>query len=185
MTMQASDSVWLEGEEYVLIDVERGKQMITRAAFGKVDPLASYCSTDCWRGYTADYFVKDSYLSVIRYPNTVWREGEDNDKTKEVSVNFTGSCIVAKDDGWCTDFIECYLGFDEALELYFKNGRLIERLSLKPAIEECRRIKETEEYKNKMMPEERNILLKNVALKHLKYHYGDKTYKWRKIWCAR
>jgi len=168
--MQSSDSVYLEGEEYVLIDVEGEKQMITCAAFGKVDPLASKISTACWRGYTADYFVKDGCLSVIRYPNTVRLEGEDNTKTKEVSVNFTGSCIIAKGYRWCTDFIESYLGFDDALELYFKNGRLIEKLSLLPAIEEYRRVKETDEGRE---------LLETIAFKHLKYHYSYNSYKWR------
>lgn len=49
-------------------------------------------------------------------------------------INFTGSCIIARTtdrNSWLnSDFLECYVNFDEALELHFTDGMLDEVLNL-------------------------------------------------------
>ena len=53
-------------------------------------------------------------------------------------MNFTGSCIIARTEGknsWLnSDFLECYVNFDEAYELHFTEGTLDEVLDLGEAI---------------------------------------------------
>jgi len=176
-TIQARDFVYLEGTEYILIDVEKGKQMIDHATFESDNHLTTtYFSSACWRGYVAKYFVKNGMLSVVKNPND-----DDDIKTEEVSVNYTGSCVIAKGNGCHSDFLVCLFYFDEAFELYFENGFLVEKLSLAPAIFEYRRIKETTILEKETMSHyDSRDFLYTLACKHLKYTYDRSSYKWRK-----
>ena len=51
-TVQASDSFSFKRKKYVLVDVEKGKQIIDCADFQMPEHTFSMCSA-CWRGYMA------------------------------------------------------------------------------------------------------------------------------------
>ena len=182
MTMQAADYVNIRRKKYVLIDVEKDKQIITCADFkmpesDKIIPL----STACWRGYTAEYYVVRDNLYGIKCQEIYFEElkKEKIIKSSKVFVPFTGSCIIAYGDEWNSDFIESYIDYDEAFELYFENGILREKNTLISAIEKLKNLSKTDEYENKMEPSERAIIREQIAREPLKYKYDDDTYKWR------
>ena len=182
MTVQAADYMHIEKKKYTLIDIEDGKQIIDCAVFempkhdGNIE-----LSTACRRGYTADYhilgetlygikkheiFIKPHVYKVIESPKTM--------------IPYTGSCIIAYGRGRNSDFIHSYIDYDEAFELYFKHGVLIETRTLISAIEKARAFQETYEYKNKMEPREISNLREKFAREPLKYRYDERrTYKWR------
>ena len=177
MTMQASDSVFYEEKEFTLIDVEAGKQIIDYANFSLIQPLDEFSvSSACWRGYTAEYFIEDNKLYGIKTLNPF--EHKVNKSTK-VCIPFTGSCIIACGSGWNSDFISSYVDYDEAYELYFDAGKLVEKLSLISAIDEMKELKDTDKYNNEMEPYDRRQAIEVIARKPLKYHYDDNSYKWR------
>lgn len=181
MTVQASDSFIYRKKKYVLIDVEKGKQIIDCADFQMPEHPLSICSA-CWRGYTAQYTVKKDKLFCVRYE---W----DADKHKDVSssqmfMKFTGSCVIARTNqmnAWMnSDFLECYLRFDEAYELHFTDGVLDEVLDLAKAITEAKEFMESDMYKDEATePQVRRMTLEEIALMNLKYEYDYRTYKWR------
>ena len=105
-------------------------------------------------------------------------------KSEKLFINYTGSCIIALAENeekkfYNSDFLECYLGYDVALELHFTNGILDEVINLGDAIIEFRALEETEEYKSEnTQPFTRKSLRKEIAYKHLKYEYDYRNYKW-------
>ena len=168
-------------KQYTLIDVEEGKQMIDCADF--IMPMyngAIRYTTACWRGYTAKYYV----IRKILYGTKSHDIFAKCSKFKKITslrtiIPYTGSCIIAYGGGWNSDFIQSYLDYGEALELYFEQGVLKDKLSLISAIEKARAISKTAEY-NKRKPCERGSLRKQIAREPLKYRYDENTYKWRK-----
>ncbi|AIZ56735.1 hypothetical protein Mpt1_c08590 [Candidatus Methanoplasma termitum] len=147
MTVQSDDYMYLDGKKHTLIDVEKGKQIIDCEP--SLKPKIWGLTSDCWRGYTADYSVVDGILfgKHREYPEEIEEDGSL--KSPGIMIPFTGSCIIAcGGDFWSSDFFESYLHFDEALELYFERGVLKEKLRL-----------------NSETP--------------LKYEYDSRTYKWR------
>lgn len=142
MTVQASDSFIFKRKKYVLIDVEIGKQIIDCADFHMPEHTPSFC-TACWRGYTADYKVRGDRLYGIRYE---WDSILHKDVKSDMQMMyFTGSCIIARTEGknsWLnSDFLECYVNFDEAYELHFTEGILDEVLDLEEAIVKAKEFK--------------------------------------------
>lgn len=132
MTMQCCDHVWYNGARFTLVDTEEGTSLIDSADFA-VEGHA--CSTDCYRGYTAEYFIENGVIygekTVERYP-----AGKLVQNTSErMRMHYTGSLVIAvKESGYypaqdITDFLDS----DRALELTFADGRLTETLDLTPA----------------------------------------------------
>ncbi|MBE5952321.1 MAG: hypothetical protein E7260_12200 [Lachnospiraceae bacterium] len=181
MTVQVSDSVKYKRKKYVLIDVEKGKQIIDCADFKMPEHLPCY-NTSCWRGYTAEYVIRKDKLYGTRYE---W----DDEQRKEIEsetlfLNFTGSCVIArttKNNTWLnSDFLECYVRFDEAYELHFTDGVLDEVLDLHKAITEAKEFIESETYKDESTePQVRANCLEEIAYMNLKYDYDYRTYRWR------
>jgi len=183
MTMQVADYVNIGKKRYVLIDVEKDKQIITCADFDMPNQngiIAS--STACWRGYMADYYVIRKILYGIKSQDIFFENSRENKKIKssKTIIPYTGSCIIAYGDEWNSDFISSYIDYDEAFELYFENGILKEKLTLVSAIEKAKTFSKTDEYKNKMEPHERANIREQIAREPLKYNYDKRrTYKWR------
>lgn len=178
MTVQVSDCIKYKRKKYVLIDVEKGKQMIDCADF-KIPEHEPAFNTSCWRGYTAEYVIKNNKLYGTRYE---WDAVQHkNLKSECLFLNFTGSCVIARtkeNNSWLnSDFLECYLRFDEAYELHFTDGVLDEVLDLAKAITEA---KEVEMYDvESSLPHANRGLLEEIAFMNLKYEYDYRTYKWR------
>lgn len=180
--MQAADYVNIRRKKYILIDVEKDKQIITCADFNmpEFNGIMSL-STACWRGYTAEYYVIRNNLYGIKRQEIYFEElkKEKTIKSSRVFIPFTGSCIIACGDAWNSDFISSYIDYDEAFELYFENGTLKEKNTLISAIEKIKFLCKTDEYENKIQPYERAIIREQIAREPLKYKYNDDTYKWR------
>jgi len=183
MTMQADDYVHIGKKKYTLIDVEKGKQIITCADFimPEYNEIMSARSTGCWRGYTAEYFVVRKILYGIKYQEVYFEGSTKEIKSPKISIPYTGSCIIA----YCnnalkiSDFLESYIDYDEAFELYFENGILKEKNTLISAIEKAKTLFETDEYKNKKKPSERREVREKIGRESLKYKYDRSTYRWR------
>ena len=181
MTVQASDSFIFKRKKYVLIDVEIGKQIIDCADFHMPEHNPSCCPA-CWRGYTADYKVRGDKLFGIRFE---WDSILHKDVKSDMQMmNFTGSCIIARTEGknsWLnSDFLECYVNFDEAYELHFTEGTLDEVLDLGEAIVKAKEFKASEIYLSETTePYVRGQHLEEIARMHLKYKYDYRTYRWR------
>ena len=199
MTVQEAEYMHIDRKKYVLIDIERRKQIIDCAVFVMPEPPEGYSnemlSTSCKRGYTADYFVENDILYGVKkeeiyfIDDTNYQMENKENKSPKTMIPFTGSCIIAYGGGWNSDFLEAYLHYDEALELYFEQGLLKEKHSLNSAIEKARAFRESDEYRK--MTENFRTGDRSVALKikestierftrePLKYEYGERTYKWR------
>jgi hypothetical protein len=183
MTMQVADYVTIGRKKYVLIDVEKDKQIITCADFDMPDYGIIPVSTACWRGYMADYYVIRKILYGIKSQDIHFENSRKNKKIKssKTIIPYTGSCIIAYGDECNSDFISSYIDYDEAFELYFENGILKEKLTLASAIEKAKAFSKTDEYNNKMEPYERGNIREQIAREPLKYNYDKRrTYKWRK-----
>jgi hypothetical protein len=183
MTMQATDYVNIGRKKYKLIDVEEGKQIITSVDFNMPSHNGIISdSTACYRGYMADYYVVKKILYGIKMQEIYFKDSRKYKRIKssKIIVPYTGSCIIAYGDEWNSDFIDSYIDYDEAFELYFENGVLKEKLTLITAIEKERAFSKTDEYKNKMEPYERANIREQIAREPLKYNYDKRrTYKWR------
>ena len=162
MSVQMPDFMRIFGKRFTLIDVESGKQVISCGTFN-IPETSSICSA-CWRGYTAQYSIDGETLYGIKQVGSL--------KSHKVMIPFTGSCIVAysKLKHLISDFIFTYLDHDEAYELYFVNGKLVEQLSLASAIEKAKTFEK----------EGTNIDdVESFSRQALKYEYDDSTYRWR------
>lgn len=161
--------MYLGKKKYTLIDVEKGKEINGRVKFvmpAKVTKKNLAWSTACWRGYTMDYHVVQGKLYGVK-KQEIWLEKYDREEvgSPKVFIQFTGSCIVAR------DFIGQYpsiepqlLDFTEAFELYFEQGRLKEKLSISSVLEEAKVIAEG--------PEKDLYSAHQTVLKSLKYKYN-------------
>jgi len=75
MTMQAADYVNIRRKKYVLIDVEKDKQIITCANFNMPESNGIISlSTACWRGYTAEYYVVRNNLYGMKCQEIYFEE---------------------------------------------------------------------------------------------------------------
>ena len=186
MTIQMSDFMYLGKKQYTLIDIEKGKQIISCATFvmpehnGEID-----LTTACWRGYTADYYVVKNMLYGVKSQTVIIDDGSKYGKAASLRsprtmIPYTGSCIIAYGDCFVSDFITSYIDCKEAFELFFNQGVLKLKFTLISAIEKFFAVRETDEYKNKMEPYERGQVLEEIARGPLKYKYDCHTYKWRK-----
>lgn len=170
MTMQSCDYIWYKNEKFVLIDCERGKDIINSADFGLKSFSAMTC---CYRGYTAEYFIEDNFLygqkTVEDYTEKTDSRITIKFKTSpKIKTNYTGSAIIAINDDsryFMSDFFDSFLFFDRAYELYFIDGELLELTDLLPAIQEYKASEDSFEKR------------KEIAVKYLQYEYGN--YKWR------
>ena len=162
VTVQIPDLMYFGEMEFVLIDIEEGKQIIEFAEFAmpEHDPDLLMLNTACWRGYAMEYHVIRDILYGIKDLGGI--------RSPRTMIPYTGSCIIARGDNIRnTDFIEMYLDADEAFELYFEEGVLKEKFSLDPALEEAR-----------ATTDDNRETMDRIARKHLRYRYGKSTYKW-------
>ncbi len=173
MSGQKPDYFYYNNKKCVLIDVEKGKQLIEHGSFNIPDNGLEPCS-HCCRGYIATYYVEDKHLYGFKQNYHSW-EGEEI--SGKVPVYFTGSCIIAcgsTDNG--TDFLESYLKYTRAYELHFTNGKLDEENELALAIKEAKKLL-------KICKSNYDRYLSgsaSIARKYLKYEYDYlRTYKWR------
>lgn len=182
MTVQALDRFYYNNTCYTLIDVEKNKQIIDSAVFDIPKHEVSI-SSSCWRGYTAKYWIANKKLYGQRYENDC--SSRKRYESTKMYMNYTGSCIVARaiDEHakwYISDFLECYLDYDEVLELHFHNGVLDEVRSLEKALEEYQLLEQDQVYRSEnTKPTTRKILRQKIACKYLKYEYGLRSYKWR------
>lgn len=181
MTVQVSDSVKYKRKKFVLIDVEKGKQLIDCADFRIPEHMPCF-NTSCWRGYTAEYAIKGNKLYGTRFE---WDADKHKDlKSETLFLPFTGSCVIArtgKNNSWInSDFLECYVRFDEAYELHFTDGILDEVLDLAKAITEAKEFIDSDIY-NEESTElyAKRKCLEEIAFMNLKYEYDYRTYRWR------
>ena len=187
MTIQARDYISIGRKKYTLIDVEEGKQIITCANFVIPKYKNWYkgytASTACCRGYMAEYYIIKKSLYGIKLHDYFSYDLKEQKikKTRRLFIPYTGSCIIAYGDGWNSDFLSSYLDYNEAFELYFEKGIIVEKLTLLPAIEKMRSLSESEEYINKMEPYQRCKIRDDIARENLKYKYDTSSYKWRDI----
>jgi hypothetical protein len=150
MSRQADDYMFIDRRKFTLIDIERGKQIITCADFGftKDDYRFPAC-TACWRGYTAEYTVESGKLHGIK---TLDRDKEL--VSSKVFIPFTGACIIAygqqKKFEWRkewevgnSDFIAAYIEALEAYELYFECGVLLVKIILRKCNHRSKRVNTT------------------------------------------
>jgi hypothetical protein len=182
MTMQVADYINIGRKKYKLIDVEKNKQIITCADFNMPNHNEKISvSTACWRGYMADYYIIKNILYGIKSQDIFFEDSKKDKRIKSsrIIIPYTGSCIIAYGDAWNSDFLSSYVDYDEAFELYFKNGILKEKLTLISAIEKMKELSKTDEYENKMEPYERAKIREQIAREPLKYNYNRSTYKWR------
>ncbi len=181
MTMQASDTVIYKRKKYTLIDVEKGKQMIDCAEFPGSGEIYAF-SFACWRGYTAEYRIRDGKLYGVRCEEKM--EMETSLQSQEMFVNYTGSCVIAwnrdKDAWGNSDFLECYLDYDEALELHFTDGVLDEVRDLAEAIQEQKEWKKKVENGDEQAKIRLSLVgREELARRYLKYEYDESSYMWR------
>ena len=168
MTMQCSDHIWYNNEKFVLIDCEKGKDIINSADFG----LKNFSSmTCCYRGYIAEYFIEGNFLygkkTVEDYETTDSGIKLNFRTSPKMRMNYTGSAIIAINDSekyYGTDFFDCFLFFDRAYELYFIDGELCELTDLSPAIKEYKALEDSLKHKFEKTRE--------IAVKYLQYEYG-------------
>lgn len=94
MTVQASDDFIYNRKKYVLIDVEKDKQIVDCAEFIMPEHSFSICSA-CWRGYVAKYEIVKGKLYGTR-KEWDW-EMQKNLQSKRMFMNYSGSCIIARE----------------------------------------------------------------------------------------
>lgn len=195
MTIQMNDYVYFEDKQYVLIDCEKGKDPIDSAPF-EVDDMQQLC-TACYRGYMAEYFIEEDYIYGIKESLEIEKEDKKANlksvKSAKHKLGYSGSLIIARDkDGslGSADNTHSYLYYDEAYELYFEDGMILEVCDLKEALEEfqafndelernkgvndCKEPKDFTERFHKVHEAEREI-----SSKYLKHEYGN--YKWSMV----
>ena len=88
---------------------------------------------------------------------------------------------TTKNNSWInSDFLECYVRFDEAYELHFTDGILDEVLDLAKAITEAKDFIDSDIYNEESTESyaERKCL-EEIAFMNLKYEYDYRTYRWR------
>lgn len=180
MTVQVNDDVTYKDKKYILIDVEKNKQIIVCANFIMPKKKSFVVNSGCWRGYKASYYIINQKLYGIRYES----DFKNQISSEKLAMNYTGSCIIAGGNEnlfLISDFLECYLDFDEAYELHFTNGLLDEEINLDNAITTFRKIESSIIYQSaQTTPYERASIRESFARKYLKYAYDLHSYKWRK-----
>ncbi|MDE5769419.1 MAG: hypothetical protein K2H82_08540, partial [Oscillospiraceae bacterium] len=183
MTMQSSDYLYYQGKKYTLIAIEKDTDLIHSADFGLES--RGY-STDCRRGYEAEYFIEHNFLygeKTIEDDTTI---ANCFLKSQKLSMNYTGSLLLARNQEerfLISDFIKCYLDFDEAFEFYFIDGELAEITDLSHAIQEWHTIKNKldikserksgKKHSDKTQESYMELWRKQdeIAAKYLKYQY--------------
>ncbi len=178
MTIQACDYVWYKGEKFVLIDCEKNKDMIDSANF---DLKNQFMWTACYRGYTAEYFIEEDVLFGIKSVSRLIRTDSkknpiriETEQTLKLKLNYNGSIVIASNNDerlLFLDFLDSYLDCEQAFEMYFIDGCLMEVNDLLKAIKEWKEIEKSMKSENIDFRDIYNA--KRVfAEKHLEYEYG-------------
>lgn len=160
MTMQTSDYVEYKNKQFMLIDIEIGTKLYKEDNNEKSNFIINSSS---WRGYEAKYKInKNNKISIKR------KLGQYNE------LNYTGKIIIMySNKKWInSDFIESILiDGEEAYELEFKEGELINENNLDVAISE---------YQNNTSEKYDKTIVVNILQKYLTGKYDmSKSYKWR------
>ena len=160
MTMQTSDYVEYKNKQFMLIDIELGTKLYKEDNNEKSNFIINSSS---WRGYEAEYKIdKNKKIAVKR------KLGQYNE------LNYTGKIIIMySNKKWInSDFIESILiDGEEAYELEFKEGELINENNLDVAISE---------YQNNTSEKYDKTIVVNILQKYLTGKYDmSKSYKWR------
>lgn len=94
MTVQVNDYVTYKDKEYILIGVEKNKQIIVSANFIMPKKTSFVVNSGCWRGYKASYYIINQKLYGKRYESDFRNEIS----SEKLAMNYTGSCIIAAEN---------------------------------------------------------------------------------------
>lgn len=160
MTMQTSDYVEYKNKQFMLIDIELGTKLYKEDNNEKSNFIIN---TSSWRGYEAKYKINKNNKIMI-----------NSNLDQDDELDYTGKIIIMySNNKWInSDFIETILiDGEEAYELEFKEGKLVNENNLDAAINE---------YKNKTSEKCDKVLVVNILQKYLTGKYDmSKSYKWR------
>lgn len=161
MTMQISDCVKYKNKKFVLIDIEKDKELFSLDKYINDNEIISY-ETSCYRGYTA-------YYKIIN--NVIYLAELNKKRYKDERLDFHGSIIIAysKERFMNSDFLDSMLYFDEAYELAFEKGNLIKTNNLDKALNE---------YSHIIKEEDRYMFANSRIKEFLNSTYKENTYKW-------
>lgn len=187
MTAQATDYVIFKGKEFDLIDTEKNTDLHltvkSKENEKNINIKFSYLhSTACYRGYVAQYSIRDSELFGCYFNNDLPDEGEDIED-KLVKSNYTGAIIIGRNYSrgfpFNSDFIDSFIYAEEAYEIHFTDGKVDDVVDLKEVIES---FEEGKDNYNKYIKVGENFNFdarEEYVKSFLKYKYNDeKTYKW-------
>jgi len=163
--------MWYNNEKYVLIDCEKGKDIVNSGDFnieGRV------CETDCIRGYIAEYFIEEFFLYGKKTTEQYFQNQEGKLESKWVisektKLSYTGSAVIAISE---TNrylplmSVSDYLYYDRAFELYFVDGELCEATDLSESIKYWKKVKSDNDSLNFLE------LRSEFSGKYLNYEYG-------------
>lgn len=180
MTVQINDNLWYNGEKFVLIDCEKGKNIIDCANF-EMEKTNIHC-TACRRGYFAEYFIGENNILYGR--KLIYRLTRKKIRlmvSPKLKINYTGSAVIAinKNGLGFSELLSFYLDYDRAFGLYFVGGELVEVTNLAPAIKEWQDFKKTKDLEQETYSEKcykyymgKPGYQDEFAQKHLKYRYN-------------
>ncbi|MGN0623139.1 MAG: hypothetical protein ACI4JA_04215 [Oscillospiraceae bacterium] len=171
-----TDSLTLNGTEYIIIDVSKGVHPILCADFIMPSEFQYNPGTNNRRGYAADYEVINDRLFGTK---TVYVDGNPVFSEK-LPVSVTGAFVIAEiyHIGRFSALyrgVEYYINFDRAFELIFENGSLIKTRDLFSAKKEFEILKNSHRYGSGFLQAHK----KKIARKHLKYPYHTVQYTTR------
>lgn len=149
MTAQMPDTLIYQGKRYSLFDVSDGKVLSCKRCVGKGED-GSIISA-CWRGSIATYEVSDGSLILREVADMSWADlggfltaiDHPDLSTRQLDepIPFTGHLLITL-GGNCVDFFTQLFDAEVALELEFKEGRLVGEVDLSPTLEVGRRLVE-------------------------------------------
>lgn len=134
MTSQAKTSIYIEGNQYWLLDIEKDKVILDGASFAIPKELPLCLSSGNRKGFYVSFFVEKKKLHAVYYG--YMKDPKSKHRTcvysNPVELDFTGSCVVAKsvDDEhpeaivYNVNSYEEFIYYDYAYELAFVNGEL-------------------------------------------------------------
>ena len=195
MTVQRPDNVIFQNKRYRLIDIEKGKSIISEIDLVLPEGYEPELISSCWRRYTATYDVVNNTLygrkRVKAYKKLIDDEWDIITVFSDrVRLHYTGSCIVAYDKrrDVFSDGLLDFLDFnDDVLELHFTDGVLDEARSLNNVVKEYQfaisvgMIRIDDDIEDDIVGSyERFKAIDSFVRSHLKYQYDKSTYKWTK-----
>ena len=90
MSGQEPDYFYYKDKKYVLIDVEKGKQIIDHGVFNIPESDLETCS-GCWRGYIANYYIDGKFLYGTKQNYHTFYGEEISDKVPIYYIATQGS----------------------------------------------------------------------------------------------